>query len=229
MSNLKRNKNGESQQYETQMEAHIIKGETPSKKTGRISVPVEYSDVEIDGIKYTKGSCRHKDSRIEFIVDKDDEERVKKRHWYAVTGGKYIGCKININNKSHTVALHNFIMNKLDFPGKGPKESVDHINRNGLDNRKCNLRIVSQSLQNVNKKARGRTATLPEGIAELPKHIWYIKAHGLHGDRFAIELKTEKIVRKTTSSKTVSIQDKLTEALRIRDELYAQFPYLRSD
>jgi hypothetical protein len=190
---------------------------------------IEYRDNAIDDIPCVVGTIISKGEPLEFIIDKDDEERVKSRQWYAGTGGKYIACSINFESGRKTVYLHNFIMNKLDFPGKGAKETVDHINRNGLDNRKSNLRIISQTMQNVNQKKKKRTAQLPEGIAELPKHIWYIKAQGLHGDRFAVELKTEKIVRKTTSSKTVSIQEKLAQALKIRDELYAQFPYLKSE
>lgn len=209
------------------MTTHIIPGETPSKRTGRIAIPVEYSEIEVDGIKCVKGSCRHKDSKLEFIIDTDDFDRVKSRHWYSMTSGKYVGCKININNKSHSVGLHNFIMKRFEFPGQGAKESVDHINRNGLDNRKCNLRVVSQSLQNVNKKTRSRTAQLPDGIPTLPKHIWYIKPHGLHGDRFCIELKTEGIIWKTTSSKKVTIEEKLEDAKKRLEELYKEFPYLK--
>lgn len=227
MSSLKTNKIGECQQYETQMKTRIIEGETPSKRTGRIAIPVEYSEIDIDGITCIKGSCRHKDSRLEFIIDKDDYAYVKSRHWYSMTSGKYVGCKININNKSHTVGLHNFIMNKIDFPGKGAKETIDHINRNGLDNRKCNLRLVSQSLQRINQKSRARSAQLPEGISELPKHIWYIKPNGAHGDRFCIELKTEGITWKTTSSKKVSIEEKLEQAKKKLVELYEEFPYLK--
>lgn len=204
-----------------------IPGET-IKKTGRPAKIIQYKDITIDNSPCVVGTILHNGSPLEFIIDKEDEEKVRLRHWYAETGGKYIGCNITIENKRKTLYLHNFIMNKLDFPGRGAKESIDHINRNGLDNRKTNLRMVSQSLQNVNKKARGRTAQLPEGISELPKHVWYVKANGLHGDRFCIELKTEGITWKTTSSKKVSIHEKLQQANDKLQELYVKYPYLNS-
>jgi hypothetical protein len=224
----KTNKIGETHTNETQMSSYLIEGETPSKKTGRIAIPVIYEEVYVDGNTCIKGICRYKDTTKEFLIDKDDYERVKRRHWYAISGGNYIGCKINVNNVSHGLGLHNFIMNKFDFLGKRAEESVDHINRNGLDNRKSNLRIISQTLQNINQKKKSRTASLPEGISDLPRHIWYIKANGLHGDRFCVELKTEGICWKTTSSKKVSIEDKLKQVIAKRDELYSQFPYLSS-
>ena len=142
------------------------------------------------------GHIIHGGKTLELLIDEDDLERVKTRNWHVVTGGCYIGCSVVINNQKKILYLHNFIMNKLDFPGKGTKESVDNINRIGLDNRKGNLRLVSQSLQNVNRKSRSRTAHLPEGISDLPKHIWYIKPNRAHGDRFCIELKTEGIAWK---------------------------------
>ena len=185
-------------------------------------------------VKYSKseeghyiGCVIHNDVPLEFLVDEDDIERVKTRNWYAATGGSYIGTSVCVDGKKKVLYLHNFIMNKLDFPGKGAKETVDHINRNGLDNRKSNLRIVSQSLQNVNQNKKKRTAQLPEGISELPKHIWYIKPNGLHGDRFCIELKTEGITWKTTSSKQVSIEEKLEQAKKKLEELYEEYPYLK--
>ena len=222
----KTNKLGETQQYEVQMESHIP-GEI-IKKVGRPAIEIIYETTIIDDIEYVSGTVIHKGFPLKFLIDKEDEERVRLRHWYAITSGKYIGCHITINGSNKILYLHNFIMNKFDFPGKGAKESVDHINRNGLDNRKSNLRIISQTLQNVNQKKKPRTAVLPEGISELPRHIWYIKPNGLHGDRFCVELKTEGIVWKKTSSKKVSVEDKLKQAIEKRDELYKQFPYLTS-
>jgi hypothetical protein len=123
-------------------------------------------------------------------------------------------------------------MNKLTFDGKGSKETVDHINRVGLDNRKENLRIVTQSQQNLNQcRKKRRSCTLPEDCGltpeDIPKHIWYIKANGLHGDRFGIDLNLEGIKWKTSSSKLLPLSEKLKQAKEKLEELYFTYPYLK--
>jgi hypothetical protein len=104
------------------------------------------------------------------------------------------------------------------------------MNRIGFDNRKCNLRIVTQSEQNMNQKRRPRTFLLPadSGLTyeDIPRHIWYVKANGLHGDRFAIEFKSESYVWRTTSSKKVSLNEKLNQAKQKLEECYALYPHL---
>jgi hypothetical protein len=54
----------------------------------------------------------------------------------------------------------------------------------------------------------------------------YIKLNGSHGERFAIEFKTEGICWKTTSSKSVTLVEKLQEARQKLSELYSLYPYL---
>ena len=207
------------------MATHIIPGET-RLNVGRPANSIKYEETVVDDTPCMKGFITTKGATIEILFDIDDFERVKERQWFSSTGGKYVCCNLRIDGLRKVLGLHNFIMNRFDFPGKGAKELVDHINRNGLDNRKVNLRIVSQSVQNMNQKTKKRTAALPEGIAELPKHIWYIKPNGLHGDRFCIELKAEGIVWKTTSSKKVSIEEKLKQAIEKLYELYEKYGYV---
>ncbi len=61
---------------------------------------------------------------------------------------------------------------------------------------------------------------------EIPKHIWYVQANGYHRDRFAIEFKTEGILWKSTSSKDVSLKEKLEHARDRLKELYEIYPHL---
>lgn len=204
--------------------------ELEEKKYGRPAIPNKYRDENIDGKVYVIGTLVSKGLDIQFIIDKDDEEEVKTRQWYAHTNGKYVACGINTKDGRKVMYLHNFIMNRITFPGKGSKESVDHINRNGLDNRKENLRIVTQREQNLNQNRRKRTCELPSdsGLThdDIPKHVWYIKANGAHGDRFGIDLKTEGIKWKSSSSKTIPLREKLEQAKTKLKELYETYPYL---
>ena len=200
-----------------------IEGEATRGIGGRKANPVEY--VEYDD--YVECRVISKSNTILFKIDKEDLEKVQTRQWYACVDGKYIGSNIKIDSKRKILYLHNFIMNRLTFEGKGQKESVDHINRDGLDNRKSNLRIITQTFQNINQGTRSRTANLPEGCPELPRHVWYIKSDGKHGDRFGIDLKTEGIKWKSTSSKTISWETKLEEAKNRLEELYIEYPYVK--
>jgi hypothetical protein len=187
---------------------------------GRKAIPIVYKEVE----DYIEGTLTSKGEPVIFKIDKDDLEKVKSRHWYAASGGYYAACQIVINGSRKMVYMHNFVMNRIIFPGKGTVESVDHINRDGLDNRKSNLRVITQSQQNMNQKQRVRRCVLPEGcgisIEDIPKHVWYIKANGLHGDRFGIDIKTQGIKWKTTSSKSLTLKEKLEQAKEILKTLF---------
>ena len=83
------------------------------------------------------------------IVDDSDFESVEQYHWWARKDYNTYYVFGWVNGK--TVSLHRFIV------GAKKGEEVDHKNRNGLDNRKFNLRICthSQNCQNRGSKNGG--------------------------------------------------------------------------
>jgi hypothetical protein len=198
-------------------------------RAGRPGNPIIYIHVLYYDKEYTVMKVKHHDTHIYGLIDKEDFDKVKEHTWHS-TANAYLSYTHRMNGNHKAVYLHNIVMERLEHPGKGSKESIDHISRNGLDNRKENLRLVTQSAQNINQKQKERRIELPADagltVDEIPKHVWYIKANGAHGDRFGIDLKTEGIKWKTTSAKNVSLQDKLRSAKEQLEKYYQQYPYL---
>lgn len=83
----------------------------------------------------------------QFLIDAEDISLVSKNHWY-VNGGGYLfrrDRKTREPFKLHRVILG--LSSDSDMV-------VDHINHNKLDNRKCNLRVVTQAencMNNIQK------------------------------------------------------------------------------
>ncbi len=101
------------------------------------------------------------------IVDKQDAFRVLSRRWHMSKKG-YASSTLN----GKAVKLHNFIT--------GIK-GLDHINRNKLDNRRCNLRAVthSQNMHNTDLSSKNTSGT--RGVCRNKNTgLWhaYIKIEG---------------------------------------------------
>jgi len=187
---------------------------------------VEYRTVE----NYVIGSLLYKGMCVDFVIDLADLSGVQAYKWHYASNS-YIATSVLVDvdvsgttvQKKRELYLHNLLMKPR------PQEAVQHISKNGLDNRRENLRLVDAGTLNNQTKKR-RNVELPSmcGIRpeEIPKHIWYVQANGYHRDRFAIEFKTEGILWKTTSSKDVSLQDKLQKAKQHLEMLYELYPHL---
>jgi hypothetical protein len=187
---------------------------------GRPAREVKYTYIR----NYVVGEILHKSELVYFVFDIEYFDEVKKYNWYLASD--YIGTRI----LNKVLYLHNLIMNKLTFEGKGQKETVDHINRNPLDNRKCNLRIVSQTVQNMNQSRRKRRVTFPDGYSiipdDLPKHVFYVSARGNHGDGFCVEFKKDgkKIYNPYIRSKVLTIEEKLEKIKVLLQQGYELHP-----
>jgi len=112
------------------------------------------------------------------IVDPEDYERLNKYKWYAIKGKStfYAGrhSKIGINKKRLYIKMHRQIITHPRFM------VVDHINHNGLDNRKANLRAATFA-QNVWNCRRRKGCSGYKGIwfakdkAKFRAAIWHNK------------------------------------------------------
>jgi hypothetical protein len=90
-------------------------------------------------------------------VDDSDYELISKQIWY-VRKCKYTWHALTYPNKDKdTLYMHQLIL-----PNTDKKLVIDHINRNGLDNRRENLRLVPVA-HNIHNQAV-RTASGHKGV-----------------------------------------------------------------
>ena len=75
------------------------------------------------------------------LVDDEDYDELIKHRWCASKHGSRWYALTAINH--HLVYLHRFILPN--------KHEIDHINGDGLDNRKVNLRSCNRSQNNANR------------------------------------------------------------------------------
>ena len=135
------------------------------------------------------------------IVDPEDYERINKYKWNAYRGYSSYYSKRKIYNRKNgserTIYMHRYIMN-------APEEMVvDHINHNGLDNRKVNLRLATRA-----ENARYARKTKNKFSSDY-KGVHYIK----------------KVNRWRT---TITFEDKMIYVGQFRDEESAGKAYDRA-
>lgn len=79
------------------------------------------------------------------LVDDEVFDELSKFNWYEATGG-YVKRHKRVEGKLTSIFMHRVVI------GAEKGQTVDHINRNPLDNRKENLRIVNKSENAMNSK-----------------------------------------------------------------------------
>jgi len=88
------------------------------------------------------------------LVDDEDYEELNKHKWCAQKTGKAFYAVRNVGKRPHQkhVYMHRQILNAP------PGVECDHRNGNGLDNRRCNLRICTSGQNKMNQRPRGGTS-----------------------------------------------------------------------
>lgn len=113
---------------------------------------------EKEGIGYfkiTKGmTCK---------IDPEDFDKVKNHSWCAVKGKKTFYAQSRIS-KNELCFIHNIIMDA---------KIIDHINGDGLDNRKSNLRKCTITQNNRNRGPSKRGTSSYKGVCwSTAKNKW---------------------------------------------------------
>ena len=96
------------------------------------------------------------------FVDDEDYEDLAKYKWHTLKGTQtYYAVRWtrNIENKRVLLLLHRIVM-------KAPQEMfVDHIDGNGLNDCKSNLRLCTQKENNLNKKSQSNKTSKYLGVS----------------------------------------------------------------
>jgi hypothetical protein len=169
---------------------------------------------------------------IEFEMVNNNNN--KKLTWYKASNGYIQTHTTNALGDQKCYYIHQIITGCYGN-GKGTKNiSVDHIDRNPLNNTIENLRIATQNEQQTNSKGilpgtqreRSSKKDLPNGITYemLKKYVYYNrefynKEKTKEREFFRVEHPKLDKPWATTKSEKVSIQEKLNQANKVVDDL----------
>ena len=98
------------------------------------------------------------------IVDDEDYERLSQHKWYAHKN-KYTIYVHRREGKGPTISMHREVLGLMFGDGK----RIDHWNRNGLDNRKQNLRLVTNSQNMINCRLQRHNTSGYRGVGWLSR------------------------------------------------------------
>ena len=106
------------------------------------------------------------------IIDAEDAPRVLRHRWYAhkERGRWYVATSIRSGGVATVLKLHRLILNP-------PAETdIDHIDCDGLNNRRSNLRLATRSQNNQNARLRANTTSGFKGVSwNKRKHKWDVR------------------------------------------------------
>lgn len=166
-----------------------------------------------DNFSADKTKIYSKNTNHIIKVSPSDFEMLADYRWsvvYKRSGHKKHAYAVGVALNSHNPApCKNFLMHRylMAFPRRG--KVVDHMNRNGVDNRRENLRVVGHSENMLNSDLSRMNTTGAKGVTAR---------YNTKGDKYYLVQWTENGVQKHSSK-----IEKLEQAARYYDNKIANF------
>lgn len=111
-----------------------------------------------------------------ILVDEEDEWLLFNYNW-SITAHGYVVRSELLDGRWMPTYLHHYVMGQPIWKG----DEIDHINRNGYDNRRANLRYVTHQ-ENMQNALHPLGATGARGVTQLPngRYKAQLKRHSIH-------------------------------------------------
>lgn len=105
---------------------------------------------------------------FDIILDDEDKELFRSYKWYVIKNRKNYYVRANNGGYGQgTIDLHHLIMCKREG------EIIDHVNGNGLDNRKINLRKCTHAQNSRNRrKPEKNYENTYKGVEKVSDSSW---------------------------------------------------------
>jgi hypothetical protein len=141
-----------------------------------------------DKEEHNKKEITRTDEGIPFIQVKDIEVLVDEDKWYEFNGMSwYISKDGYVSNSKEGSSMHRIVTNAKKY------EIIDHINNKKYDNRNCNLRIASASLNAYNKIKKKNTSSKYFGVHLVKKDGKWIGSISFNGKKYYLGSFEEEI------------------------------------
>lgn len=109
------------------------------------------------------------------LVDEEDYDTLMQWKWHAAPDGPrcYVLRNVRLNGRRTSLSMHRFLM------GTDASVHVDHIDNNGLNNQRSNLRVATFTQNQANKRKRSGCSSQYKGVSRYPRgSLWQASFYG---------------------------------------------------
>ena len=131
------------------------------------------------------------------LVDQEDLDYLKKFRWHKAVFKNTNYVRGTVDGRQ--VLLHRLLMNHPEGM------DVDHINHNGMDNRRCNLRIVTRGQNAQNSRISKNNTSGVKNVHYLKSRDRYRVTIGV--DNRSIQVGYFKTLQEATEARNLALKE----------------------